>query len=163
MKAILVFPLSQTCNKFCEFGKLTSSFVRSWAETVHVLPLKLFTTSTSVKATALQWNDEPKETFENINKALCDDSIPKGCTHKCNDWWSSCTVYQCSIVPRVDVSTATPHPYAPFKCYRAIFTYPFTPLNKNYTETYKCTQALTVQTVTSEHIHANTSAQTYFM
>ena len=51
---------------------------------------------------------------------------------------SSCTVYQYSIVPRVDVSTVTPRPYAPLKLYRAIFTFSFTPWNKNYTETYKC-------------------------
>ena len=76
---------------------------------------------------------------------------------------SSCTVYQYSIVPRVDVSTVTPHPYAPLKFYRAIFTFSFTPWNKNYTESYKCTQVLTVQMVTSGHIHANTSEQTYFM
>ena len=87
MKAILVLPLSQTCNKFHELGKLMRSFVRSWAETVHVLPFnKLFTTSASVKATALQWNNEPKRTFKNINKALSDDPISKGCTHKCNEW-----------------------------------------------------------------------------
>ena len=41
---------------------------------------KLFTTLASVKATALQWNDEPKATFENVIKAPSDGSIPKGPT-----------------------------------------------------------------------------------
>ena len=76
---------------------------------------------------------------------------------------SSCTVYQYSIVPRVVVSTVTLHPYAPLKLYRAIFTFSFTPWNKNYTESYKCTQVLTVQMVTSGHIRANTSTQTYYI
>ena len=164
MKAILVFPLSQTCNKFCKLVNLYHhlSRVEQKLYICYLLTSYLLHQQVSKPLHYSEMMSQRQNLKISIKLSLMVPSQKVAPTSVITDV-SSCTVYRYSIVPRVNMSTVTPHPYAPAKFYRLISTFSFTSWNKNYTETYKCTQVLTVQMVTSGYIHANTSAQTYFM